>query len=46
MLEGELDKIHDFQKAKVRIMTTYPLHTSRSEISHLDRRAIESHQDC
>jgi hypothetical protein len=46
MLEGELDKIHDFQKAKVHILTIPSHPFLKSSMSHLDRRAVESYQDC
>jgi hypothetical protein len=46
MLEGELDKIHDFQKAKVHIVTMPPHPFLKSPMSHSDRRAVKSYQDC
>lgn len=47
MLEGELDKIHDFQKAKVCVISTplIPL-AQKSPVLRLDNRAIEPHQNC
>lgn len=48
LLEGELDKIHDFQKAKVYLVAvpTLPPSPWRSVVLHPDHRAVQSHQDC